>query len=75
MTVNNLRDILQNTKVPIIKESPDVREGTPNIWKNITSEFDDDPVNYGGDIIALDNRVAEQKAQIDAKVFELYNIT
>lgn len=75
LTVNNLRDILQKTEVPIIKESPDVREGTPNIWKNITSEFDDDPVNYGGDIIALDNRAAEQKAQIDAKVFELYNIT
>ena len=70
-----MRDILQKTEVPIIKGSPNVREGTPNIWKNITSEFDDDPVNYGGDIIALDNRAAEQKAQIDAKVFELYNIT
>jgi hypothetical protein len=67
LTVNNLRDILQKTEVPIIKGSPNVREGTPNIWKNITSEFDDDPVNYGGNIIALNNRAAEQKAQIDAK--------
>jgi hypothetical protein len=45
------------------------------VRKNITSELDDDPVNYGGDTIALDNRAAEQKAQIDTKVFELYNIT
>jgi hypothetical protein len=35
--------------------------------ENITSKFDDDPVNYGGNIIALNNRAAEQKAQIDAK--------
>jgi hypothetical protein len=78
--IENLSQLLEKTKVPIIKEdSKSSSELTPNIIKKAVEEFEKwlEEKKIKGlipDIVKIDNEIEDLEAEIDALVFKLYGL-